>query len=142
MPVSVSATTTVKEPPPPPTPSSGGGTSQYTTPKPEESIKNTVSPVTVPPKPQNSPPVAAIGGVQVTSRQEKNSLSELSENMLGGVDNFNTGRVRIIEGRKLSYNVKTKIANWGEDFIFKMGIEYRIAMGIINDLMKSGHNGL
>lgn len=90
MPVSVSATTTVKEPPPPPTPSSGGGTSQYTTPQPEESIKNTVSPVTVPPKPQNSPPVAAIGGVQVTSRQEKNSLSELSENMLGGVDNFNT----------------------------------------------------
>lgn len=116
MPVSVSATTTVKEPPPPPTPSSGGGTSQYTTPQPEESIKNTVSPVTVPPKPQNSPPVAAIGGVQVTSRQEKNSLSELSENMLGGVDNFNTGRVRIIEGRKLSYNVKTKIANWGEGF--------------------------
>lgn len=95
----VSATTTVKESPPPPTPSSAGVTSQYTTPQPEESIKNTVSPVTVPPKPQNSPPVAAVGGVQVASRQEKNSLSELSENMLGGVDNFNTGKARVVEGR-------------------------------------------
>lgn len=97
----VSATTTVKESPPPPTPSSAGVTSQYTTPQPEESIKNTVSPVTVPPKPQNSPPVAAVGGVQVASRQEKNSLSELSENMLGGVDNFNTGKARGIEGQKI-----------------------------------------
>ncbi|XP_062565996.1 INO80 complex subunit D-like [Saccostrea cucullata] len=75
---------------PPPVPPSSGETKQFTTPQPEESINNTVSPVTVPAKPQNSPPVAAMGGIQVKTRQEKNSLTELSENMLGGVDNFNT----------------------------------------------------
>ena len=89
----VPAASTVSKPPPLPNPTTSSGvTSQYTTPQPEESIKNTVSPVTAPPKPQNSPPVAAVGGVQVTAKQEKNSLSELSENMLAGVENFNTGR--------------------------------------------------
>jgi hypothetical protein len=90
----VAARAAVPEPPPvaePPVPPVSGGTTQFTTPQPEESIKNTVSPMTAPPKPQNSPPAAAVGGVQVTTRAEKNSLSELSENMLGGVDSFNTG---------------------------------------------------